>query len=201
MNATQTVIDFKADRYKAKLSLAELAKATGFSKGHVANVEAGTATPSTRYMEAFNRAVGNAQEALENQVPLTKLVSDLAVQAAQADELNQIIQDNTQRMRQLAKINSTIIQAVNAIARTQAVSTQPTLPTQLTTPVNVFQASERVQLEAQQDIKDTIMAVLKKWGIDKATEVNNKAKRDLIRQLISDVLDDISPLPKLNPSE
>lgn len=111
--------NFHDERKAAKLSLNELATLTGFSKGHIANVEAGVANPSQRYIEAFNRATGNSDIPLTDQVPINKLVSDLAIKVAEADDLNGHIQLAAVSLKALAKLNTDMLRLISSIAKAQ----------------------------------------------------------------------------------
>ena len=160
-----TVMDtpnFKLERKAANLSLAQLATLTGFSRSHIANVEAGIVGASQRYIESFNRALGLGTTDLANQVPITKLVQDLAIKAVEANDLNDSVQEAAVKLKQLAKITNDMVLQMNTIAKAQIQTHAQTKDTQ-------------TQTSMDDPIDKIVQIIMLEWIKDHPNDINEKA--------------------------
>lgn len=124
---TESTFDFHELRKSKGLSLQQLANLTGYSKSHVANVESGTASPSKKYIEAFQRALGLLDTPLEDPMSLRKIADDITLKVAHANEVHHQLSTLIPNLKELQKLHTDLMQQVNIITRNRqypAVNTQ-----------------------------------------------------------------------------
>jgi transcriptional regulator with XRE-family HTH domain len=170
---SDSTLEFHELRKSKGLSLQQLANLTGYSKSHVANVESGTASPSKKYVESFQRAVGLLDTPLEDPMSLRKITDDITLKVAHANEVHHQISMLVPNLKELQKLHTDLIQQVNIITRNRKY------------PATV--SSEIVMAPSMEQTVSTIVAALLQFGL-------TKDEPDTFNEIVSDVWDRI-PTP------
>lgn len=179
------VMDYKAMRHRAGLSLNDIAVRTGYSKSQVAKVEAGLVHPSKQYQAAFQIAVNSLDmPSSEKQVPLTKLTAELTVQLTRARELQEELKRNIFKGNSLIKAHETILDIVYTLTQQQSQRANSQTDIDLTT------ADPEVRAQAEDHITTAVTEALQHWNIHKLPE---KVRETAVRHLMEEVLEKLKP--------
>jgi transcriptional regulator with XRE-family HTH domain len=170
--------EFRTIRHNEKLSLSDVARLTGYSKGHVANVESGKADASLQYTETFLRAVGHSHT---GHVPTIKLMADLSTQAARSQQLQEEILDTTAKFKELSRTNGRMISQVLDIIRVVEISPGEEF--------NITEASPDEQLEISNYIISSTVELLKRYNFHKLETIDRKK---IIANLIEAVAQELN---------
>jgi transcriptional regulator with XRE-family HTH domain len=171
--------DYKALRLASGLSLSEIAKRTGYSKGHISNVELGVSGPSHAYHEAFMRIVDPANNTVASaEKPMMKLLSELSMANSEIANLAAAHKVATDKANQLAKSSTRIIELVSAI-----VSRQKTLNQE--SDFDITKADPDVQREAADYIVSSIVESLRYWNVHKLPpQIQEPILTNILNQVI-----------------
>lgn len=176
-------MDFKTLRYNAGLSLTQVAKATGYSKSHVASVESGTTHPSEAYSQIFSRVVKplSVDGASPNQAIPAKIHRELGSLTRRASVKVNELQALTATAKEVAKLYEqiTLLASTHLDTHNQA---------QETTDFNLMEVPADESKEAADHIVQTWLGILKQYNVHKLTQEDQDQVIDTIQILFKDGL-------------
>lgn len=186
------MIDFKGMRYAAGLSLNDVAKRTGYSRSHVANVEAGTTGASRAYEEVFQRAVSNDNNQLlanldtvTTQQVINKTYRDLERLILKASHHTQSLTTAMEAARNSQKTYDSILEIMQVIVKLGVHNQAPGN-------FDIMEAGPEQQKNASNDIVSIWISALKKYNIHN----QDQATRDqILESLIEIFKEEFDALP------
>lgn len=168
-----TPINYRQMRINSKLSLQEVATLTGYSRGHVHNVETGVASPSEKYTQAFLRCMGQPnQPHADTRASKAKLLNELYTQLTKAEDLNTSLSRLSTVAANLHRANKTIVDQVHALID------QPPIKYDIAT------ADEETQIAISNHIIVTIVGLLQSCNFQGLPpEIKHDALLNLLEQV------------------